>query len=332
MHIPASSHASVFLSRLEARLRRPSLRLAYSQGRKNKTSGSSPSAKVGSVAVDVAPGVSRGSGGKANGDRLSWCIRDCASAAAKKGVSTAASALCQALVELDKILATAVETGSSVKHAAADTAAEKTEQLHALVSLFDVVSRGVFLCVEGTTTTSSAGDRYDRSLDTLRGLVVRAKELAARLRSKSRLGVLSRKHKHHLHAQLGRDLEALSDAVYRFAASHKPELATDERHYVSKSRAKSPPFADESGGWHAKLSEYSDIVVFFLLLFCFARSAGSLLANGATLGAWLAPAQHLRARGCSRVAPRGREVQLRGAIPPVGSGGFGDRSPIPEDT
>lgn len=166
--------------------------------------------------------VSRASRGKANGDRLSRCIRDWASVAACKGISTtSAGALCQALVELDKILANL----STTKYSADD-------QFYTLVSLFDVVARGVLLCLEDTT--SSAGGRYDGSLETLRGLVVKAKEVAARLCPKgTRLGLLSRKKQLHVHLQ--RDLEAVSDAVFRFAASHKPELAADEHHYVSES-------------------------------------------------------------------------------------------------
>lgn len=162
--------------------------------------------------------------GKAEGDRLSWCIRDWESVAASKGISTAASGVCRALVELDTTLETAVESGSVVY-----------AQSHVLVCLLDVVARGVLLCLEDTT--SSAGGRYSRSLVTLQEHVGAAKEVAARLCAKGRsgLGLLSRKHR-HLH--LERDLKAVSDAVYRFAASHKPELATDEQHYVSHNRVR----------------------------------------------------------------------------------------------
>eukprot|EP00752_Nemacystus_decipiens_P009948 g8871.t1 len=174
--------------------------------------------------VDLA--VSRDCTGKASGDRLSWCVRDLASVAARKGVSTAATAFCQALVELDKMLATVEST--SLKYSADD-------QFNALVSLFDVVARGVLLCLEGTTSTSSGAGRrgrHDSSLETLRDLVLKAREVAARLSAKGRLGLLSRKK--HVHVHLQRDLEAVSDAVYRFAASHKPELATAEHHYERK--------------------------------------------------------------------------------------------------
>lgn len=216
MHIRSSSTASFFQSRLEPRLQGPSLRLAYAQGRKT----SSAASNLGSFADDMAAGVqqaSRTSRGKARGDSLSWCVRDWASVAARKGISTAASALCQALVELDKILAT-VESGS-VKYS--------DGQFHALVCLFDVVARGVLLCLEDTAL--SAGGRYGRSLDALRGHLGRAKEVASRLCAKRRfIGLPSRK-KH-----LERDLTAVSDAVYGFAASHKPELATTESHYVSR--------------------------------------------------------------------------------------------------
>lgn len=193
---------------------------------------------VAAAAAAGVPQVSRASKGKAGGDRLSWFIRDWASVAAAKGVSTPASALCQALVELDKILAT-VET-SSVKYAAG-------EQFHAVVCLLDVVARGVLLCLEdeATATATSAGGgggggggRYDRSLDTLRGLVRRATEVAARLCAKRRLGLLSTSlslsRKKHLRLHLERDLEAVSGTIYRFAASHTPELATDDHRYVSK--------------------------------------------------------------------------------------------------
>lgn len=171
--------------------------------------------------------VFRASTGKANGDRLSSCIRDLASVAASKGISTAASALCQALVELDKILA--IVESTSLKYSAED-------QFIALVSLFDVVARGVLLCLEDTA--SSAGGRYDGSLETLRGLVAKAKEIAARLCPKGRLSMLSRKKQ--LHVNLQRDLEDVSDAIYRFAASHKPELAASEHHYVSLRCVSSP--------------------------------------------------------------------------------------------
>eukprot|EP00903_Cladosiphon_okamuranus_P014281 g13264.t1 len=194
------------------------------------------------------PQVSRTSRGKAYGDRVSLCIRDWATVAASKGISTPASALCQALVELDKILA-AVES-TSVKYSADD-------QFHALVSLFDVVAKGILLCLEDASL--GAGGRYSRSLETLRGLVAKAKEVAGRLGAKGRLGLLPRKK--HLHVNLERDLQAVSDAVYRFAASHKPELATNENHYERNrvaflaSRVSIPPRSPQIRDWYVPRRE-----------------------------------------------------------------------------
>lgn len=224
MYIPASSPASFFLSRLELRLRKPSLKLRQVAPDKTTSSRAKPERSAAAAADTAAgvPQVSRACRGKVNGDRVSWCIRDWAAVAAGKGTSTPASALCQALVELDKTLAMVEST--SVKYSADD-------QFYSLVSLCDVVTRGILLCLEDTA--SAAGGRYSRSLETLRGLVVKAKQVAGRLGAKGRLGLRSRKK--HLHVNLERDLEAVSDAVYRFAASHKPELATDEHHYVSSS-------------------------------------------------------------------------------------------------
>ena len=181
------------------------------------------------------------SAGKAVEERLSLCVRDWASSAgAKRGVdaggisSTAgsAAALCRSLVELDRLLCW-VESGS-VKYG---------QDLFPLVSLCDVVARGVLLCCEeeaasgcgaGDAPASSAaaggeggGGRYDKSLVILRGHVERARQVVAPLCGKGRLGKLARR-KH-----VRRNCEAVRDAVFKFAVQHKPELATAEDSYVS---------------------------------------------------------------------------------------------------
>lgn len=165
--------------------------------------------------------IDRSGAEKVEGDRLSPCIRYWASAGVKKdkeaaGVSTtvaAAGSLCRSLVELDRLLCS-VESGS-VKYG---------QDLFPVVSLCDVVARGLLLCCE--ETGASGVGRYVKSLLVLRGHVERGKEAVAPLCGQGRLAKLSRR-KH-----LRRNCEAVRESVSKFAANHKPELATTEESYV----------------------------------------------------------------------------------------------------
>jgi len=223
--------SSFFLVSSQTRLRKPPSRITSSAAGlefhmtaghgtygpaayKNVDNGDSPAAEQQTQTTCKEP-MSDSCAERVEGDRLSGCIRYWAAVGVgKAGISTT-EALCRSLVELDRLLCS-VESGS-VKYG---------QDLFPLVSLCDVVARGVLLCCE--ESGGSAMGRYVKSLLTLRGHVERAKEVAAPLCGKGRMAKLSRR-KH-----LRRNCEAVLESVSKFAAHHKPELATTEESYVSE--------------------------------------------------------------------------------------------------
>lgn len=220
-HAMRVSHASVpikpalpliLLSRLETRLRGPTAKLIAGQ----KTNMSSPE-PIG-LEEERPPeawymGVSSIIGGeKAEGDRLSTCVREGASARAEAGVPAAARALCQAIVELDR----AVEETNS-----------PPGPISALVCLYDRVARGALLFCEGAGEGDGVWART-KCLEALKRMVEKAKEVNAGLSAKSRLARLSASKR-----KVERSLRALGDDLLEFARQHKPRLATTEEAYVS---------------------------------------------------------------------------------------------------
>lgn len=237
--LPMKSTPSVtFLSRLDVRLRRSSLRLTAAASEDSKASiPKSPNQDSPAVASETerspCSSVSTASRGiKVQGGLSSRVREGAASESPTKVAPAAANALCKALVDLERVVASTAATAAGVQ--GGSTALKSyQDQLATLVSLCDIVARGALLCCDGATRAGEGGglgeeeSRYKRSLETLRVYAERGKEIVAPLCSKGTLARLSR------YKKIRRDLDTLGVSVADFAANHNPELATNEDKYVS---------------------------------------------------------------------------------------------------